>query len=86
MIEAGFELGDGLGELILVGFLAALAAKLMAKVPSANQAKRPAAMITPCLHGATAFVAVPSMIKVSVGSSPRLMNTGRGDLARGRQL
>ena len=59
LIEARFELSDGLSELILVGLFAGLAAKLMAKGPSANQAKRPAAMITPCLHGATAFAAVP---------------------------
>ena len=68
-METRFEFGDTFGAVLSIALFTGFAAKLMAKVPSANQAKGPAAMITPCLHGATAFVAVPSMIKVALVAS-----------------
>jgi hypothetical protein len=50
---AWLELRGKSGALRLVRSLTCFATKLMVKIPSANQSKRAAAIIAPCLHTAT---------------------------------
>jgi len=47
---AQLEAGGDFGALLYVRFLTGFPAKLMAKIFSACQAKRPAAIVTPCFH------------------------------------
>ena len=56
-VEARLEAGGDFGALIFVRFLTGFRAKLMAKIFSACQPKRPAARVTPCFHDGQRSVA-----------------------------
>jgi hypothetical protein len=50
VVEARFKFGGDLRAFLFVRFLTGFAAKVMVKVPSANQSKTSATVIAACLH------------------------------------